>query len=475
MTTTFCPNCGSDLVQEDTHFWRRSTEARRTYLRNRLSGLTVLIAALTVERQSLQAESDSIIYPVLSLPTEITTEVLKNCLPTDSLPYPSPSTAPLLLTQICRQWRYVALHTHDLWRSLLFENDASVEMLKLWLSRAGDLPLEYTLRCEDPSRAGALVEASMLHSHHWQDISLRLPLESFPKLDTRHSSLPMLRTISLDIKEVGEVAQDLITIQDAPLLRNVHIFSLPYLKFSVPWPQLTTLTLCHWVDLEECIALLRECSQLVHLVVSVWNSPTATPDASPITLPLLETLTSNEGDQSILNYLTLPRLERLGIETHDLNVLSSFIHRSACTLHFLWLSVTGIGDPLDSFLRAAPSSVHELQLDGNLRVCCNALQHVDVLPQLKTLHIRNFSAVLVDDFDDVLPVLHARAYSSGGPLLHSFVLETSPHWLFGQPQHMPKSSTMAQLLALAADGLKIKLTSMSETGETQVILDSCAP
>ncbi|KAJ6610649.1 hypothetical protein B0H10DRAFT_1648235, partial [Mycena sp. CBHHK59/15] len=84
-------------------------------LRSRLSDLNTLIAATTAERISLQAESDSIIYPVLSLPTEITMEIFRRCIHPGSAPRPSPAKAPLLLAQICRQWRQIALNTPDLW------------------------------------------------------------------------------------------------------------------------------------------------------------------------------------------------------------------------------------------------------------------------------------------------------------------------------------------------------------------------
>ncbi|KAJ6533078.1 hypothetical protein B0H19DRAFT_884848, partial [Mycena capillaripes] len=84
-------------------------------LRSRISELDALIASLTAERQRLQAESDAIVYPVLSLPPEITMEIFSCCIPSESNPRPSPTEAPLLLAQICRQWREVALHTPALW------------------------------------------------------------------------------------------------------------------------------------------------------------------------------------------------------------------------------------------------------------------------------------------------------------------------------------------------------------------------
>ncbi|KAJ7513061.1 hypothetical protein B0H11DRAFT_2268038 [Mycena galericulata] len=180
-TTTFnsCPMCGFDFVQGNP----RALADARLQLHGRISELDSLIAALTAERDILRAKSDSIIYPVLTLPPEITTGIFMHCLPTSTLPSPSPSTAPLLLAQVCQQWRQIALDMPRLWRSLAFIDSSSVEILKIWLSRAGSLPLHYSLHCSSPSRADAILDTSILYAHQWQDVSLAIPLMSFPKLD----------------------------------------------------------------------------------------------------------------------------------------------------------------------------------------------------------------------------------------------------------------------------------------------------
>ncbi|KAF8175470.1 hypothetical protein K438DRAFT_1608588, partial [Mycena galopus ATCC 62051] len=65
-----------------------------------------------VER-NFEEELDSIVYPVLSLPPEITSHIFIQSLPEDTRP--SPRSAPLLLVQICRSWRVIAIATPDLW------------------------------------------------------------------------------------------------------------------------------------------------------------------------------------------------------------------------------------------------------------------------------------------------------------------------------------------------------------------------
>ncbi|KAJ7231501.1 hypothetical protein C8J57DRAFT_967491, partial [Mycena rebaudengoi] len=58
-------------------------------------------------------------YPVLTLPTDITSEIFTHFLPT----YPLCSLingllSPMLLGQICHQWRDIALGTPRLWSAI---------------------------------------------------------------------------------------------------------------------------------------------------------------------------------------------------------------------------------------------------------------------------------------------------------------------------------------------------------------------
>ncbi|KAJ7700511.1 hypothetical protein B0H17DRAFT_925554, partial [Mycena rosella] len=63
----------------------------------------------------LEASLALVIYPVLTLPTEITSRIFVHCLPKHRRVRPSPTTPPLTLAQICRHWREVALSTCQLW------------------------------------------------------------------------------------------------------------------------------------------------------------------------------------------------------------------------------------------------------------------------------------------------------------------------------------------------------------------------
>jgi hypothetical protein len=460
---SLCARCRVDLQSRE----ELSTGLNRIHLRSRISELDTLIAALTAERQSLQEASDSIIYPILSLPTEITIEVFRQCVQSTPKPRPSPSEAPLLLGQICRQWREIALDAHDLWQCLQFPGDtAPAELLELWLSRSGNLPLNYSLSCSDPSRAGAMIETMMPHSCQWQEVSFSsLPRESLSMLDLRRQSWPVLRMISFDTynNSSNELVQDTIVIQNAPLLREVQIPRIPKLIFDLPWRQLSALTLRRAVDLAECMALLRQCRDLVLLVVTTTFTDSSSLHTD-LTMEHLESLTCNLADTPILNHLTLPHLRRLivtgPVSPSDPTHLESFVRRSRCILDFHSLPLNFIApNTLPSWLKSLPNSVTSLEFTwrptrelppGLVRV----LHSADILPRLKSLRFSG-GRLSQAGYDDMIDLLCARRESSVA--LDSLTMNLRLHSSVNTTPYMPKASTVARLREFIADGMTIDL------------------
>ncbi|KAJ7885080.1 hypothetical protein B0H14DRAFT_2217607, partial [Mycena olivaceomarginata] len=94
------------------------------------------------EKFRAQERLDSYVYPVLTLPNEIVSEIFVHSLPV----YPSPPPisgllSPTRLSHICRRWRQVALTTPRLWRAISLPDSYSVDRLKVWLDLSGRLPL----------------------------------------------------------------------------------------------------------------------------------------------------------------------------------------------------------------------------------------------------------------------------------------------------------------------------------------------
>ncbi|KAJ7181070.1 hypothetical protein C8R46DRAFT_941056 [Mycena filopes] len=71
---------------------------------------------LTEEKIVIQESLDSTVYPILTIPFEVTAEIFVHCLP--EFPGRSGTVAPMLLTRVCRQWRNIACNNARLWTAL---------------------------------------------------------------------------------------------------------------------------------------------------------------------------------------------------------------------------------------------------------------------------------------------------------------------------------------------------------------------
>ncbi|KAK6977983.1 F-box domain-containing protein, partial [Favolaschia claudopus] len=81
--------------------------------------IAALQSSISELRAAKQSRLNSYRYSVLTLPNEIIGEIFLRFLP----PYPKPPPltgilSPTSLTQICRQWRNIALSTPALWRAI---------------------------------------------------------------------------------------------------------------------------------------------------------------------------------------------------------------------------------------------------------------------------------------------------------------------------------------------------------------------
>ncbi|KAJ7602267.1 hypothetical protein DFH06DRAFT_1127398 [Mycena polygramma] len=124
---------------------------------SRASNLDLEIAdrlELVSDRELVQTESDTVFYPVLTLPVEIVSQIFCWTLaPGGQDPEFTPLEKPLRLGQICGLWRQIALSGPELWnnihldvdrRSHLFERHYAFRV-DTFLSRAASLPLSISV------------------------------------------------------------------------------------------------------------------------------------------------------------------------------------------------------------------------------------------------------------------------------------------------------------------------------------------
>ncbi|KAJ7366842.1 hypothetical protein DFH08DRAFT_1004438 [Mycena albidolilacea] len=174
--------------------------------------LQLRLRSLQNNWQSIQDQLDSMVYPVFTLPHEITSNIFLHCLPAETSSTakkgPNLARAPLLLLQVCRTWRDIALSTPRLWVFLhvnlsnLFRDLEESELEKLladWFLRAGACALSFSAGSPDfMVQIGVIdaIRATLLRfAPRLQSVSLELNIYHFYRfLDI--APFPLLETLT---------------------------------------------------------------------------------------------------------------------------------------------------------------------------------------------------------------------------------------------------------------------------------------
>ncbi|KAJ7745761.1 hypothetical protein B0H16DRAFT_1462759 [Mycena metata] len=345
--------------------------------RNRLAVLDQQIPQLRLLLERLEEERiqviESLTFPILTLPVDVTTEIFLRCLPPPPKT-PRVSDAPLLLVRICRQWRDIAISTPELWASLAFTvSEPNTELLaardhliERWLARSGQYPLSIrVLESPRPLRSDNAVTGAksvdsclrllLEHSAQWRHVEIEVDLPGMKRaLEAVKSHTPFdfpqleYWRIGVDNYESEDSGQ--FRVGAAPQLRSIHltlgVAPLDFRGTGIPWSQLTNLT-GHSFDPAECVLILRLCPALVRGRFALCSD--IAPPSQPILLhPSLEFLdlshlngrwrNLNIGFQ-VLDAITLPGLISLTLDcVGNGQSIVSLLTRSSCRLHGLALS-----------------------------------------------------------------------------------------------------------------------------------------
>ncbi|KAJ7162604.1 hypothetical protein C8R43DRAFT_947110 [Mycena crocata] len=188
---------------------------------------------------------------------------------------------PMMLLQICRAWKELALQTPQLWTSFaldfrplpsLQKREFLLLALKGWIDRSRNLPISFKLHypvfdatCAD------LIQCILPSSIRWRDITLSAPTASLlPLWAAEPNSLLSLRALTMESVGAGPFALE---------------------HWGINWAQLTELDLflVAFPTLDECYDIL---AQAVNLTRCSMNASCAFSSDNPeqISLPKLEHL-----------------------------------------------------------------------------------------------------------------------------------------------------------------------------------------
>ncbi|KAJ7176653.1 hypothetical protein C8R46DRAFT_41507 [Mycena filopes] len=403
----------------------RPSQGEAATLTAEISRLTLLLNELTLRRDMLNKLVDShlaLVIPARRLPEDVIREIFLACRPPTHFQHPGMSTeeAPLLLCQICRAWRRVAIATPRLWSSLhvdVLRNPKMAEVASattIWLSRSGILPLSISVEspyCDEPdgTDASVLLASLAMFAGRWGDIRLYVPhSKAFAALShlSPPEDLPLLRTLSIgSVPDVPHWPWECLPIMTTPNLCSLTILDAEIFPFThLPRTQLTelkietkdgrdSLSAAPAFSTADALTMMRDCSALENCTLEI-DAGDPSLAATVISLPQLSCLevtnmTTGLAVDRLFVHLNLPKLDSL--------TYTSFRER----IHVL---------PPHMFY----PSLRFLILDGEALDGTSLVQGLRLLPHLHTLEL-NDEPLLPPESADFLGSLSSSSGPGGRP------------------------------------------------------------
>ncbi|KAJ7051953.1 hypothetical protein C8F01DRAFT_1338742 [Mycena amicta] len=372
-----------------------------------IASLEAQLAELRRLRKLLLSGLSNIVYPILTLPTELTIEIFTYYVESVRIGFndyafsgrtqPTPFPSPIVLASLCRAWRDIALNSAALWCRLDISNrrEAAIPALRSWLSRSAAQPLPLNMAWTHTQ--GDVLPLLSEHSARWESftVALSTPLSTAAKALKCDNKLPRLKSLAVEGRARGGVQpgeQRTFAFSEAPLLETVYLHSIS-------------------------VAILRQTPHLETLSYNgshVVHAPTVS-----IRLEFLKKLTvvdNNSG--SFLQQVTLPASESLDIVfpmgRHSFSALPELLERSHCALRTLVLTNIWVEHAMD-VIKHSPTIV-ELTLKDlrHDRTSGSGLLELaldrSIVPHLRRMRIECGSWEYMVPYLHMARIVEARAY-----------------------------------------------------------------
>ncbi|KAJ6476429.1 hypothetical protein C8R47DRAFT_658629 [Mycena vitilis] len=197
--------------------------------------------ALQTRQHQLESELAGIVYPILTLPPEIVTRFFVACLQND--PPACRGTMPRLLTQVCRQWRQIAICSSELWNCVRLGISAAsrkaareLDVLDTWFARAEKRPLSVTLfghlKTTIPQ---PMVSRLVAVGEQLQSLSVPISLEDFRGLARDGIEFSNLLRLELEIVRDWRVIETPFErAMRMPRLQSLTLHKIDIAPFTLP-------------------------------------------------------------------------------------------------------------------------------------------------------------------------------------------------------------------------------------------------
>ncbi|KAG0704597.1 hypothetical protein DFH29DRAFT_365883 [Suillus ampliporus] len=330
-----------------------------------ISGLETVMDGIKNLHQQLVKKKDRIIQSMnvhkglvsalWRLPTEVLSQIFDHCLPVpeDSrLSSSSRLEAPMLLTEVCRRWREVAVGIPGLWCRLTVESThgdwyRNAFCYDSWLKRSQGRPLSLTLLCYvvdySEDRLRRLLQP---YSNQISSLSIHFSVNS-NKPELLLTDLLALQELTVSMPNLETRPALAQSISRLSTLRSLKItepwFLFDHLSaFNPVWAHLTNVAIAIFQS-SGVLRLLRLCPNLSSLMIRTQIDDIEA--VEPFTHTKLQSLhisVPTHPLSSLFNALSLPNLRALAvryIQTWPHEEFKALLVRSKCPLEYLNLGV----------------------------------------------------------------------------------------------------------------------------------------
>ena len=342
--------------------------ARIAEVDRQIEDLKALRAKLTLEIEGHQ----SLLSPLPHLPIDILQEIFNACLPTKHNPVVSRYEAPLLLTQVCKNWRSIALSTPHLWSAIhipilslpgqhIYDPPVSglseyltallafmrerMATIHQWLERSKGSPLTISVfdggNC--PREVCDLVLDTIIHfSPRWRHLILDTHSCDLIRIASlTPSQVPQLESLvirneaitqNVELTYSNPISWSASEVVKAPKLQEIALHQMTdnVIEFPLKWSQMTRIFLgsiagarmfsTPTMSLKQVAFILRSCEQLVSFRLEVLLLVTDfDPNQEPICLPFLQEFSFHDSGievSSLFSLLEFPSLKYLEFNTN---------------------------------------------------------------------------------------------------------------------------------------------------------------
>ncbi|KAJ7049895.1 hypothetical protein C8F01DRAFT_1181368 [Mycena amicta] len=382
----------------------------------------------------------------LSIPPEITSDIFA-LLPTGVISTMDLDAliVPLVLGQVCREWRSISRGTPALWRTLTLNihDDAGEsrerclaleELVAGWIERSGQQPLHLSMSASHPYSWESAFMIYLIETHASRIQELHLDLENvrFAQFaaDGASARFPILRSFSGRVKSTPSTHFSFALLEHSPLLREFAFNSDVLLASSlyIPWAQLVRFSASNGLDTAQVLKILSLATcleEFTHRSQAVSRSRNTSIDLANMTAlvhPCLRKMDiyGTSIHAVLLPLLRLPKLEDLSLVltygARSIEDLLAFIERSDCRLKRLKIGAS-LGSRELRTLFAAVSQLDKLSytctLLGELISVLASTSPDPFLPNLKSLAFTTDTFV-PPRYLSLVEMLESRAQENSG-------------------------------------------------------------